>query len=93
MSSWRVHSSFTGTPTCLAIQAASAIGSLRRRRPKPPPMRVMCTVTSSSGMSSVRATSVRPGPGFCVGAQISILPFWKCAVQFCGSSGMCDRNG
>ena len=38
------------------------------------------------------ATSWRPGPGFCVGAQISTLPPCTCAVQFIGSSVACAKK-
>ena len=80
-------------PASFAIQADSTMKSLRKRRPKPPPHRVMCTVTSAGETPSVVATSVAPGPGFCVGAQISTLPSLTCAVQFCGSMLICARNG
>ena len=60
---------------------------------KTTPHRVMCTVTSAGETPSVVATSVAPGPGFCVGAQISTLPSLTCAVQFCGSMLICARNG
>ena len=48
MSSSRVHTSFTGMPpACLEIATASTMKSLERRRPKPPPQRIMCSVTLS----------------------------------------------
>ena len=50
MSSSRFQMSLTGAPTLFEIQAASAMKSLRRRRPKPPPTRVMLTVTFASGI-------------------------------------------
>jgi hypothetical protein len=37
-------------PACFEIAAASAMKSLRSRRPKPPPMRVMWIVIASSGI-------------------------------------------
>ena len=59
----RFHSSFTGAPTFREIQAASAMKSLRSRRPKPPPMRVMLTVTSLSAMPKRRRHELGAGPG------------------------------
>ncbi len=73
--------------------AASTMKSLASRRPKPPPLRVMCIVTASSGIPSVLAIMVLPAPGFWVGDQISSLPSAKDAVEFIGSSGECATNG
>ena len=62
MSSGRFQSSFTGAPTCFEIHAASAMKSFRSRRPKPPPMRVMLTVTRSRGCpGSPPPASAGPG--------------------------------
>jgi hypothetical protein len=49
----------------------------------------------SSGLTFSPAwrTSLRPGSGFWVGAQISSLPSLNTAVQFCGSSGAWAMKG
>jgi hypothetical protein len=93
MSSSRVHSSFTGVPVSFAMRAASTMKSFIRRRPKPPPPRVRWIVILLSSMPSAFDTRLRPGAGFCVGAQISILPSAQRAVAFCGSRLACEMYG
>ncbi len=56
-------------------------------------MRVMWIVMSLSAMPRVFATSLRPGCGSWVGAQISILPSLNDAVQFWGSRVAWAMNG
>src|SRR5436305_415388 len=68
--------SLTGVPSSLfAIAAASIENSLLPRRPKPPPTRVMCTMTSLGARPSPRVTRPWPLAGICVGVHISITPF------------------
>ncbi len=67
--------------------------SLESRRPKPPPLRVTCSVMSGSGIPSSLDTAVLPPPGICVGDQISTFPFLMETVVFIGSSAEWLTNG
>ena len=60
-------------PAPSTSRAASSAKSHFDLRPKPPPSSVTLTVTLSSEMPSVLATSSRVPPGLCTGAQISAL--------------------
>ena len=69
--------------------------SEERRRPKPPPLRMMWSTIFSFGMPKVVLTRAWPAPGFWVGAQSSRLPSagLNRAVQFCGSMLACEMKG
>src|SRR5262245_13648067 len=53
----------------------------------------MCVVMSVACIVNVCATRLTPFCGNWLFVQISSLPFWNCALQFCGSRGACERNG
>ena len=64
-----------------------------RLPPNPPPSRVTLTVTFSSGIPSVLATSSRVPPGLCTGAQISALSPLTSATATGGSMATWARWG
>ena len=67
--------------------------SVSFRRPNPPPMNVVCTVTRSAGIPVMRAAVACVPPGFWVGAQTMHSSRVTCAVAFIGSMHACSRNG
>jgi len=93
MSSSRVHTTFTGAPTAFAVSTASTMKSISPRRPKPPPSKVVLTMTFSGGSPVILAAVACVPPGFWVGAQITHESRLTCAVAFIGSMHACSRNG
>ncbi len=67
-----------------------------RRRPKPPPTRIWCSVARSAGTPTTLAAVVRAPSGICTEPQISSLSpagsFWYQAVVFCGSRLACEMK-
>src|ERR1043166_4835766 len=94
MSSSRDQMVLTGRPTSLAMSTARATKSCTApRRPKPPPTMQVCTITLRGGTPAACAAAASEASPFWVGTQISTLSPVTCAVQFCGSSVACARNG
>src|SRR5207245_10694734 len=90
----RVHVTLTGLPsTALDSTAASMPKSGLDLRPKPPPSKVTCTVTSSADMPSRLATRSRAAWGDWKHPQTSHLPLVMRAAAAGGSIVACARCG
>ena len=94
MSSSRLHSVCTGLPgTAAAMTAACAMKSTSRRRPKPPPISIGCTVTSCTDRLVPNAAASRAKLGTCVPVQTLTPDCCTCTVQFIGSMVAWARYG
>src|ERR1051325_9369452 len=93
MSSSRVHTTFTGPVTCLAICTARTTKSTSSRRPNPPPSRWLCPRTLARGRPVSFAAAVWVNVGTCVPSHRSQPSGRTCTVQFTGSSVAWARNG
>ena len=76
-----------------ATRTAWATESTSSRRPNPPPSKVACNVTASTGTPATWAATARAIWGTWVGAQIVTCPLRTCAVQFMVSMVAWARYG
>ena len=93
MSSSRVQINFTGAPTAFDASTAAGTKSTSRRRPKPPPSKVVCTLTCPASARKPRpprpASSAAPG----CRRRRSQRSALTSAVQFMGSMVACASSG
>ena len=80
----------TSPPLSFDSFTASATKSLLKRRPNPPPTRVICT-TIFMRSTPVMRFAIREAPeGDCIGAMIRTRSASTCTQAFCGSNGQCE---